>query len=455
MELNATPSKSTARYQLQSLTGEGGGGSVYCAWDTQLSRAVAIKRLKTDMASDASQAALQEAMRLATFHHPNIVAVHDIGQDEEGAYVVMEFIQGETVDQIVTRGTFPLDDFVHLAEQSLEGLIAAHHSGLVHRDLKPANLMLTWLPSGAFQVKILDFGIAKFITAPTAQTVAVDGTVYGSILTMAPEQFGKCEIDARTDLYSLGCTFYAALTGATPFTGDTPAEIIAAHLHGQAVPLQTLRPDLPPAICDWVARLFALNPDDRFASAGAALNALREIVSGKTPTTAAVPVPPVQRAKKMVPIVIGAVIAVMVCGAILWWLTMGKSGGQASQAATKRGQTSSGSVIPPGSGIFDAHDLAGLRKHVGEKVTVEGRVVSATKNKTLNVRNLSFDLDGKNAVSLVFPLDSGGHFSKEALGAYVDKRVRTTGVLESNEGALQIIVRNVSQLILVEESPAR
>jgi len=451
MELSANPSKFTSRYQLQSLTGEGGGGSVYCAWDTQLSRAVAIKRLKTDMASDASQAALQEAMRLATFHHPNIVSVYDIGQDETGAYVVMEFIQGETVDQIVTRGAFPLEDFVHLAEQTLEGLIAAHHGGLIHRDLKPANLMLTWLPSGAFQVKILDFGLAKFISAPTAQTVAVDGSVYGSILTMAPEQFAKREIDARTDLYSIGCTFYAALTGATPFTGDTPAEIIASHLHGNAVPLQTLRADLPPAICDWVARLIALNPDDRFASAGEALNTLRGIVSGKTPVPA--PEPPARRAQKTGPMVIGAVIAVSLCGAVFWWLTVGKSASQ-SPAIAKNGQTASaGSIIPPGSGIFDAHDLAGLRKHVGEKVTIEGRALNATKNKTLNVRTLSFDPEAKNAVSLVFPLDSGGHFSKEALAAYVDKRVRTTGVLESNEGALQIVVRNVSQLVLVEESP--
>jgi serine/threonine protein kinase len=129
MELNAPPSKTTGRYQLQSLAGEGGGGSVYCAWDTQLSRTVAIKRLKTDaLATDNSQSALQEAMRLAAFHHPNIVAVYDFGYDDEGAYVIMEFIQGETVDQIVSRGTFPLEDFMHLAEQSLEGLIAAHHN---------------------------------------------------------------------------------------------------------------------------------------------------------------------------------------------------------------------------------------------------------------------------------------------------------------------------------------
>jgi len=110
---------------------------------------------------------------------------------------------------------------------------------------------------------------------------------------------------------------------------------------------------------------------------------------------------------------------------------------------------------PPGSGIFDAHDVAGLRKHVGENVTIEGRAVNASKNKVLNVRNLNFDLDGRNAVSLVFPLDSGGHFSKETINTYVDKRVRTTGVLESNEGALQIIVRNTSQLILVEDSLRR
>jgi hypothetical protein len=382
------------------------------------------------------------------------VAVYDFGHDEEGAYVVMEFIQGETVDQIVSRGTFPLEDFVHLAEQSLEGLIAAHHSGLIHRDLKPANLMLTWLPSGAFQVKILDFGLAKFITSPSAQTVAVDGSVYGSILTMAPEQFAKREIDARTDLYALGCVFYAALTGATPFTGETAAEIIAAHLQGQSIPLQTLRTDLPPAVCDWVARLFALNPEDRFASANEALGALRDIVSGKIPANNAQPGLPARRPQRAGPIM--AIGAVVVCGAVLWWLTIGKSGRPTPQAiaATAGAQTShpADSVIAPGSAIFDAHDLAGLRRHVGESVTIEGRTVSASKNKVLNVRNLNFDLDGKNAVALLFPLDSGGHFSKETLNAYVDKRVRTTGVLESSGGALQIIVRNVGQLMLVGDS---
>ena len=452
MELNATSSKFTGRYQLQSLTGEGGGGSVYCAWDTQLSRTVAIKRLKVDaLAPDTAQAALQEAMRLAAFHHPNIVAVYDFGHDEEGSYVVMEFIQGETVDQIVSRGTFPLEDFVHLAEQSLEGIIAAHHSGLIHRDLKPANLMLTWLPSGAFQVKILDFGIAKFITAPTAQTVALDGSVYGSILTMAPEQFAKREIDARTDLYSLGCVFYAALTGVTPFTGESPAEIIAAHLQGQATPLHALRTDLPPAICDWVTRLFALNPEDRFASASEALSALRDIVSGKTPANSMAPVAPLLRPRRVgLMVATGAALA---CGAVVLWLALGKFGGQIPHAMAAKSDRET--LHPPGSGIFDAHDVAGLRKHVGENVTIEGRAVNASKNKVLNVRNLNFDLDGRNAVSLVFPLDSGGHFSKETINTYVDKRVRTTGVLESNEGALQIIVRNTSQLILVEDSLRR
>ncbi|WP_009965651.1 serine/threonine-protein kinase [Verrucomicrobium spinosum] len=265
----------TSRYELLEQLGQGGSGVVYKAMDLQLHRPVAIKRLMRSPGAgetheDAGQLR-QEALSLSALQHPNIVTIHDIGTDEDGPYVVMEYLEGQTMEQVVEGAPLPLEEFATLVQDTLGGLGAAHARGMLHRDLKPSNIMLVWLPTCEMQFKLLDFGIAKYCPAPTTQTTDVEGSVMGTVYFMAPEQFERGTLDQRTDLYSLGCSYYHALTGNYPFTADSAAGVMAAHLTHAPGPLAEWRPDLPAAVVDWVLRLMSRLPEDRPDSAAQAL----------------------------------------------------------------------------------------------------------------------------------------------------------------------------------------
>jgi serine/threonine protein kinase len=265
----------TSRYELLEQLGQGGSGVVYKAMDLQLQRPVAIKRLMRSPGAgetheDAGQLR-QEALSLSALQHPNIVTIHDIGTDEDGPYVVMEYLEGQTLEQVVEGAPLPLEEFATLVQDTLGGLGAAHARGMLHRDLKPSNIMLVWLPTCEMRFKLLDFGIAKYCPAPTTQTTDVEGSVMGTVYFMAPEQFERGTLDQRTDLYSLGCSYYHALTGNYPFTADSAAGVMAAHLTHAPGPLAEWRTDLPPAVVEWVLRLMSRLPEDRPDSAAQAL----------------------------------------------------------------------------------------------------------------------------------------------------------------------------------------
>lgn len=268
------------RYEIGDQIGKGGGGLVFRGYDTFLKRDVAIKRILTkDKASEdevktAGRNLLGEAQTLSTLNHANIVTVFDVGIDETGGFVVMELLDGETLYDTVERGVLTQEDFVELAIQTMEALIAAHAVNVMHRDLKPTNVMVIWQPSGRFQTKILDFGLAKFSKKPSVQTLNQDGTVMGSILFMAPEQFERQELDERTDLYSIGCVYYHSLCGKYPYDGETSADVMNSHLDHRVTPLEILRPDLAPSICQWVMWLINRDIDNRPDSAKAALELL-------------------------------------------------------------------------------------------------------------------------------------------------------------------------------------
>ena len=253
------------RYEIREQVGKGGLGAVYKALDTQLQREVAIKRvLSPDQASEdevesAAKSLIAEAQTLSSLNHPNIVTVFDVGQDEKGGFVVMELLNGETLDETVERGVLTQEDFTEIVYQTMEALIAAQASNVIHRDIKPTNIMVVWQASGKFQSKILDFGLAKFSKAPSVQTMDQDESVMGSIFFMAPEQFERGELDSRTDLYQMGCVYYNALTGQYPFNGETAPQVMNAHLQHKVIPLEQIRPDLPPSICQWV--MWMINKD--------------------------------------------------------------------------------------------------------------------------------------------------------------------------------------------------
>ncbi len=212
---------------------------------------------------EATRQMEKETGALASLQHPNIVTIYDVGSDEDGPFVVMELLTGQTLDDIVTTAPLTWQDFRELALQIQEALVAAQDLGLVHRDLKPSNIMLNWLPSGRFQAKVVDFGLAKFSPKPSAQTVDQSDAVFGSIFYMAPEQFERGALDARVDMYSIGCVYYFTLTGESPFQGDTGPQVMAAHLEHRVVPLAQLRPDLPRWLSDWVMWHINRHPTER------------------------------------------------------------------------------------------------------------------------------------------------------------------------------------------------
>ncbi|NNE94344.1 MAG: protein kinase [Verrucomicrobiales bacterium] len=262
------------RYQILEQIGKGGLGIVYRAMDTQLNREVAIKRVRVDTEEPIEELTanlVEEAKTLSALNHPNIVTVHDVGHDAEGPFVVMELLNGDTLDDVIEKAPLPMPDFERLVQQTLDGMIAAQSVNLLHRDLKPANIMLTWLPGGTFQTKILDFGLAKFSPKPTTQTMDHSDSILGSIYFMAPEQFERKPLDARTDLYSLGAIFYYSLAGRYPFDGEHVVEVMTSHMNHIMTPLQEYRPDVPTPVCRWIERLMAREMDDRPANAAEAL----------------------------------------------------------------------------------------------------------------------------------------------------------------------------------------
>jgi len=273
------------RYEIRRKLGQGGVGAVYEGYDHHLRRRVAVKRLldSDDLDSDSEQAVeslLKECHSLSALNSPNIVRLFDFGQDADGPFVVMELLEGETLEALIEKAPLTPADFISVAEQSLEGLLAAHDAHLLHRDLKPCNFMITWLPSGRMQLKILDFGLAKFSVEPSKQTIAHGNSLFGSIFFMAPEQFEQFPLDARTDLYALGTVFYYALAGTYPFNGESVAQVMASHLSGHYTDLREYRQDLDPELCKWIMGLISRNPDHRPDSCATALAQFMGIQNG-------------------------------------------------------------------------------------------------------------------------------------------------------------------------------
>ena len=263
-------------YELQSAIGAGGMGEVYKARDTRLDRTVAIKILPEALAADSQfrDRFDREARAISQLDHPHICALYDVGEQDGTAYLVMQYLEGETLAHRMTRGPLPLDLSLQVAVQITNALGAAHKAGIVHRDLKPANIMLT--KSGA---KLLDFGVAKLRGAagpismsgmtrlPTAVPGTARGTILGTVQYMAPEQVEGREADARSDIWALGAVLYEMVTGQRPFDGHSPASVIGAILKDTPAPISTRQPLVPVTLDHVVESVPCEDPDDRWQTA--------------------------------------------------------------------------------------------------------------------------------------------------------------------------------------------
>jgi eukaryotic-like serine/threonine-protein kinase len=257
-------------YEILAPIGAGGMGEVYKAKDTRLDRIVAIKVLPTSVSEDSKLKMRfeREARTISNLSHPNICALHDIGHQQNIDFLVMEYLEGETLANRIAKGPLPLEQVLHYGIQIADALDKAHHQKIIHRDLKPQNIMIT--KSG---VKLLDFGLAKWNEPKAAGSESVlttrdhsltsDGLVVGTLQYMAPEQLEGKEVDERADIFALGATLYEMITGEKPFSGTSQAALIASVLSYEPKPL----PAVPPLLNHIIHKCLAKNPDDRWQSA--------------------------------------------------------------------------------------------------------------------------------------------------------------------------------------------
>lgn len=280
-------------YEIQSPLGAGGMGEVYRARDTRLDRSVAIKILPSHLSenTEAKQRFDREARTISSLNHPNICTLHDIGHQDGVDYLVMEYLEGETLADRLRKGPLPIDQVFRYGIEICDGLDKAHRSGVVHRDLKPGNIMLT--RTGA---KLMDFGLAKAsLVAPAAASssltmtmstpigshpLTAQGTVIGTFQYMAPEQVEGKEADARSDIFALGAVLYEMATGKRAFEGKTAASVMAAVLERDPAPISSIQPLTPPAFERLVKSCLAKDPDERWQTAHDVKLQLKQIAEG-------------------------------------------------------------------------------------------------------------------------------------------------------------------------------
>ena len=303
-------------------------GEVYRSKDTRLDRIVAIKVLPPELSNpELRQRFEQEARAISNLSHPNICGLYDIGHQDGVDFLVLEYLEGETLESRLRRGPLPLEQVVRYASEIADALNKAHRQGITHRDLKPGNIMLT--KSGA---KLLDFGLAKLRTQPTPVAAGLtemtaertkltaEGALLGTFQYMAPEQLEGTETDARTDIFALGCVMYEMATGRPTFTGKTKASLIAAILASEPRPITSLQPLMPPALERVVKTCLAKAPDERWQAAHDVKLQLKWIAEGGSDTSAAVPAWEARKWRLMALMATALLLAICLAGILSYML---------------------------------------------------------------------------------------------------------------------------------------
>ena len=288
--MSVQPGTRLGPYEIVSPLGAGGMGEVYKATDTRLNRTVAIKVLPTHFINqpEMKQRFDREAQVIAGLHHPNICVLYDVGSEGETDFLVMEYLEGETLAARIATGALPLDEALKIAVQIADALDKAHAQGVTHRDLKPGNVMLT--PTGA---KLLDFGLAKLQESAQAGAAAgtmlrsglsmnttAPGMIIGTMQYMAPEQLEGKDADARTDIFAFGAVLYETITGRKAFEGKSQPHLIAAIISVEPDPASKTQPQTPPALDFLIRRCLAKDPEERLQTATDLVNELQWIAAG-------------------------------------------------------------------------------------------------------------------------------------------------------------------------------
>lgn len=338
--------RTVLQYHLVEKLGAGGMGEVYKARDTRLNRFVAMKVLPAALSADPERRRrfVHEAQAASALNHPNIITIYDIVSDGGTQYLVMEYVAGKTLLELIPKDGLPVPQAIQYASQMAEALSAAHTAGLIHRDLKPANIMVT--SSGL--VKLLDFGLAKLIgptsvddTARTATRIeaplTVDGSMMGTVNYMSPEQAEGRALDARSDIFSFGAVLYEMVTGHRAFGGNSAISTLTAVLRDDSRPMVELAPDAPLELQRIVETCLRKDPDQRFQSMPDVQMALaplkRQSDSGAlfdVPTVrtsrSILPPPPVRpRASKAFALGVVLILGGAAAGGAYWWKTRHES----------------------------------------------------------------------------------------------------------------------------------
>jgi eukaryotic-like serine/threonine-protein kinase len=281
-------------YEIEAPIGAGGMGEVYRAIDTRLDRTVAVKVLPDELSRQPGlrQRFEREAHAIASLSHPHICALYDVGVQDGVDFLVMEYLEGETLAERLSHGAVKTEQLLRYAVQIADALDKAHRQGFVHRDLKPGNIMLT-----RTGVKLLDFGLAKFVAEEkihggavlsgtaatlTRRPLTAEGTIVGTLPYMAPEQLEGKEADARTDIFAFGAILYEMATGKRAFEGKSQASLIAAILAAEPKPMRSLQPLAPPALERVVQTCLGKDPEERWQNAHDIMRELEWIAEAKS-----------------------------------------------------------------------------------------------------------------------------------------------------------------------------
>lgn len=286
-------------YRIEQWLGEGTMGAVFRATQLSLDRPVAVKVLTPRLAKNAAylKRFQREARAVARLNHANVVSGIDVGESKGHHYFVMEFVEGKTLQQVLDeQGRLDPLKLAKVILHVARALEHAHHAGMVHRDVKPANIILskrTGVP------KLCDLGLAKEVSGPGGGSDTGEGRAIGTPYYISPEQArGQGDIDIRSDVYSLGATFYHAVTGSTPFSGPTPAVIMAKHLTEDLPPVLRLRPDCPKGVAHVIERMLEKDREDRYQTPTELIAELTEVVEGRWKEPPSAPIPRHRRIRR-------------------------------------------------------------------------------------------------------------------------------------------------------------